>query len=65
MSEYDAITAALIDSNQAQAILEKPTPTTEELKEAAKLLKKAAKTVSSSVYLLTIGVNTVRPGEAQ
>ena len=61
MSNNDALTSALIDSNQAQNILEKTTPTTDELKEAVKLFKRAAKTISSGIYLLSIEVNTIRP----
>lgn len=65
MSENDALTLALIDSNEAQAILERTNPSVKELKEAVKLFKKAAKELNAAVTLLTEGCYKVaeRPAE--
>jgi len=59
MSGNDALALVLIDSNEAQAICEKNSPSVKELKEAQKLFKKAAKELSAAIVLITEGCYTV------
>jgi hypothetical protein len=59
MSDTDSLTLVLMDSMDANNILERNTHTVEELKDALKLLKKAAKNLSASITLMKEGCYTV------
>jgi len=58
-AENDALALVLIESNEAQAILERTNPDIGELKEAQKLFKKAAKALGAAITLLENGCTRV------
>lgn len=57
--ENDALALVLIDSNEAQAIVERLSPSVKELKEAQKLFKKSAKNLGAAITLLSEGCTRV------